>query len=653
MTLDHRQYRISQDGYPPHQSNTAPEPSRWRVFLLVFMPILLFSQLYVFLQPAVYQSSATILTVAPTSIDQTSPNADLQHVSIQRRILLGQATLERTATRLGATANEAGTWTAERLKNYFSVESVPDTNLLQLRAEGPDAAWLRKSVNAWIDSYLQLRAEFINENTEQITAEINEQLRRIERQLADKRDEIERFRVRHDIVSTESSDNLAPARLQGLNKSLNAALEEEVKAKAKLDAIRDALAQGKDVVPEADSQALAVLLQQAEKLREQLAEYQARYTADYIELNPNLRRVKEQLDAIKLKIADKIRSGKTYAEQDAENNYSAARQASLSIRQQMEDHKKKASDYTTQFGNLQALQQELSRLETLQQETKQRLVDLDVKQRQQYPQVDVVEWASRDDKPIRPIYWQESLAAFALCLAAALLAVVIVDYLNRKPAAPAAVPMTLGGIHLHQRPQAMLDLQPTTTVNLGQQPLTALTEDTSSRELTLPEMSSLFNSAEPQTRGIIALLLNGLAVDEILNLTNAGFDMLQQRIVITAQRKLPMTRCLAELIERDKLLPDWTSVDEINALICCAAIDGKLDHPERVDAETLRYTYILFLVRQGIRLADLTKITGPLPSSLLLELSRYSPEQTGLALESINLDYFPAYHPGPISTSRR
>ena len=395
---------------------------------------------------------------------------------------------------------------------------------------------------------------------------------------------------------------------------------------------------------------MAVLLQQAEKLRAQLAEYQARYTADYIELNPNLRRVKEQLDAIELKIADKIRNGKTYAEQDAENNYSAARQASLSIRQQLEDHKKKASEYTTQFANLQALQQELSRLESLQQETKQRLVDLDVKQRQQYPQVDVVEWASRDDKPIRPIYWQESLWAFALSLMTALLAVVIVDYLNRKPTAPPS--MSLGGIHLHQRPQAILDLQPAATINIDRQPRTALTENTSFRELTLPEMSSLFGSAEPQTRGLIALLLNGLSTDEILNLTEASLDNAQQRIVITAQRKLPMTQCLAELIERDKLLPDWTSVDEINALICCAAIDGKLDRPEHINAETLRYTYILFLVRQGIRLADLTKITGALPSSLLLELSRYSPEQTGLPLESINLDYFPTNYPGPNPTLR-
>lgn len=651
MIFDHRQYRISRDGYPPRQSSVVPGYSRWLIFLLVFVPISLASQLYIFLQPAVYQSLATILTVAPTGIDQTSPNADLQHVSIQRRILLGQAILEKTAARLGTSSNVASTLTAERLRNYFSVDALPDTNLLQLRAEGADADLLQQSVNAWIDSYLQLRAEFISENTEKITAEINEQLRRIERQLADKRREIEGFRVRHDIVSMENSDNHAPARLQGLNNSLNAALEEEVKAKAKLDAIREALAQGKDVVPEADSQALAVLLQQAEKLRAQLAEYQARYTANYIELNPNLRRVREQLDAIETKIADKIRNGKTYAEQDAENNYSAARQASLSIRQQMEEHKKKASDYTTHFANLQALQQELSRLENLQQETKQRLVDLDVKQRQQYPQVDVVEWASKEDKPVRPIYWQESLSAFALSLAAALLAVVIVDYLNRKPSVPA--PMSLGGIHLHQRPQAILDSQPTITTNLGRQSLTALAENTNSRELTLPEMSSLFGSAEPQTRGLIALLLNGLAVDEILELTDASLDKAQQRIVITNQRKLPMTQCLAESIERDKLLPDWTSVDEINALICCAAIDGKLDRPERIDAETLRYTYILFLVRQGIRLADLTKITGALPASLLLELSRYSPEQTGLPLESINLDYFPASHPLANSTLRR
>jgi hypothetical protein len=51
--------------------------------------------------------------------------------------------------------------------------------------------------------------------------------------------------LQHDILSLESTDNEAHARLQGLNNSLNAALEEEAKAKAKLDAIRAAIAKAK------------------------------------------------------------------------------------------------------------------------------------------------------------------------------------------------------------------------------------------------------------------------------------------------------------------------------------------------------------------------------------------------------------------------
>lgn len=376
-----------------------PRVRRWPVFLLIFLPCTLASQIYIFLQPAIYQSVATVLTMAATDLDQVSPAADVQHVSIQKQILLGSAILEKTAEHLQQHPDAGPSWTAEALRNLFAVTPQPETNLVQLQAEGPEPKFLQLAVNTWIDSYLKIRTAFIAKNTEKVVAELNEQLRRIARQVLGKRAEIEQFRLQHDILSTESADNQAHARLQGLNASLNKALEEEVKAKAKFDAIVDAISRNETVVPENDSQAMAVLLQQAEKLRDQLAAIEGQYTGEYIQLNPNLRRVREQLTEIEGKIAEKASTGKTFARQDAENNYAAAREAVLVIKQQMQAHKKQAADYTNQFAEHEAMQQELQRLETLQQDTQQRLVDIDVKQRQKYPQVDVVEWASLPESP--------------------------------------------------------------------------------------------------------------------------------------------------------------------------------------------------------------------------------------------------------------
>lgn len=637
MNNHSHEYQMASDGFDNQHLFRSPRLRRWIVFSLIFIPCILGSQIYIFMQPAIYQSVATVLTMAATDIDQASPEADLQHVSIQKQILLGAAILEKTAERLQQLPINTKSWSEDELRNLFSVVPEPDTNLVQLHAEGPEPQLLQLAVNAWINSYLKIRSAFIAENTEKVTMELNDQLQRIDRQVVDKRNEIDQFRLNHDILSTESADNQAHARLQGLNASLNKALEEEVKAKAKFDTVLDAISRNQTVVPESDSQSMAVLIQQAEKLRDQLAAIEAQYTRDYIDLNPSLRRVREQLIDIEAKITEKASVGKNFARQEAENNYAAARQSVIAIKQQMLEHKKLAADYTSQFTEHQALQQELEKLETLQRDTKQRLVDIDVKQRQKYPQVDVVDWASLPDKPIRPNYLQESLLAFAASLALALLAVLIIDYLNRESLQPA--PISLGGIHLHHQPQAMLDVsqyQP----QMVYDPLQALSKDDVAREMTKPEVLALYQAAEPSIQAVINLLFNGLSLPEILSLNPDCLDSQLLMIMIPERRNLVMTQSVAKLCASGFSFSNWLTAEEIETLLCCAAIDTGLHNPQQVNAETLRYTYMLYLVRQGIKLTDLTKIVGTLAPSQLMELGRFSPTQSSLPLELINLEYF-------------
>ncbi len=637
MTYEHQTYQISQDGFQNEAVIPRRQPRRWWVFLGVFLPTLIATQSLIFLQPAIYQSVATVLTMAPTDIDQTSPDADLQHVSIQKQVLLGPAILEKTAERLNRSPSDPTKWSVDGLKTLFSVSPLADTNLLQLRAEGPQPAALQSAVNVWIDSYLQARAAYVAEHTDKVTAEINGELQRIERQVGDKRHEIEQFRLQHSIVSLDSADNQAHARLQGLNKSLNEAMETEVKASAKLAAIRDAVSRGKNVVPEADGQLLAVLVRQAEKLREQLAELQANYTQEYIQLNPNLRRVQEQLGEIESKIAEKVSVGRHYAEQEAENNLAAAKQAVIAIEKQMAAHKQAAADYTSQFAEHQALQQELLRLETLQQDTQQRLVSIDVKQRQKYPQVDVVDWASLPDQPIRPAYLQQAALALAGCLLLGLLAVFVVDYLGRE-ADKVMVQPPMASIHLHQQPRQFLNAT-LSDQRLAHQPLPALAQQDNAVEITEQDLRQLFRSAEGPSKILIALLLNGLTVAEIISLSNEHVDLAARQINIPGLRTTAMTTYTFTVFSQLPLSLNWPTAEDVDALLCCAAIDAGLSDPEQVNATSLRYSYLLFLVRQGIKLSDLAKIVGPLPPARLVELSRFSPAQAGLALSEIDLDY--------------
>jgi hypothetical protein len=64
-----------------------------------------------------------------------------------------------------------------------------------------------------------------------------------------------------------------------------------------------------------------------------------------------------------------------------------------------------------------------------------------------------------------------------------------------------------------------------------------------------------------------------------------------------------------------------------------------LPDPEHINAEVVRFSYMLFLVRQGIKLSDLAKIFGSVSPARLVELGRFSPELPGIPVEEIDLDY--------------
>jgi uncharacterized protein involved in exopolysaccharide biosynthesis len=636
MSLNLNEYRVFGDTYKHFDTLQSRWPRRLFIFLSVFLPLFLVTQTYVFLQPAVYVSEASVLTTAATDIDQASPNADLQHVSIQKQLLLGQPILDKTLETLQK-QDSAEHWSSDALRTMFAVVPVVDTNLLKLVAEGSQPRALQHAVNAWLEAYRQARADYVAEISEKVTNTLNDELTRIELQINDKRRDINEFRLKHDILSVESADNLAHARLQGLNQSLNKALEEEVKAEARMDALHNSIAQGKTVVPDSDSKALAVMIEQAERLREKLEGLRSRFTDEYIRFNPSLRKLPEQLAELESKINTKLQSGGGIAVQEAENNYAAAHQAVATIQRQMTAHKQEAAEYTGQFAKHQALQQELQKLENLKQDIKQRLVDIEVKQRQKYPQVDVIDTASLPSKPIRPDYWLESAIAFAASLALGLLAVWMGDYLRREQPIPSME--TVSATQLpHEARQAFGGFSIPQAIYYD--PLKVLENDTGSRELSYAETAALFAAADHRTKQIIALLLNGLSDAEIMSLTADCFDLQQQSINIPlSERQLAMTHCTKALLAASGWQAIQSPLEEFDAILTCAAIDGGLFGAEQIKAETLSYTYTLFLIRQGIRLADLTKIIGPVSPSRLLQLGKFSPDGAGLPLEQIDRDY--------------
>lgn len=626
------------------------KPTRATIFTVVFLTCSLPALGYIFLQPAIYQSYATLLTVAKTAIDQVSREADVQHVAIQKQILLGPELLAETASRLQTSSaiEPAASLNVPIIRSMLDVRLVMDTNLVEMIAEGDHPFLLQRLINTWIDVYLDARAEEIEASRGATLRTVQEELTSLSEKIELKRQELNAFRQHNDITTIEQQDNEALARLKGLNESLNKASEEEVKAKAKLDAIKKSIARGQAVVPTEDTRTLSVLEQRAQELREELEELDRQYTREYMALTPSLKVIPEKLAALEKEILQLRQRGQSIVLSDAEQEYAAARQTAYAIQEQMNQHRQKAMEFTARFTEHEALKSDLERMEELFRDTQERLVQIETQHTGKYPYVDVIERAFLPTSPIRPDYKQNAVIALFASLLFALIAVWLIEFLTRKEQEKLSI--NLSGIHLYNQenlPHNILDgLAASAPQNLPKKPLQIAAEHIEINALLPEQIIRLFQAADIQEKQLLMLLLSGLTLGEIATLQNSNFNTEQRTLSIpgNSPRVIPLHPALATLfIEHGYCLTDpaGLSLNETNleALLACLQVDAGWALSDHIASETLRQTYILYLIKQGIRLSDLEQIVGYLAPTELSDYGASAPTGIKHPVGSINLFY--------------
>lgn len=632
---------------------TQLKPTRLVIFTTVFLFCLFISLSVIFLQPAIYQSYATLLTVAKTAIDQVSREADIEHVTIQKQVLLGPELLTATADRLKKGSDtEAGVeLTPSAIRDMLDVRPIADTNLIEMVAEGDNPALLPLLINTWIDVYLDARAQETAQSKGSTIAMMQDELSTLAKKIELKRFELDQFRQQNAIISAEQQDNEAPARLKGLTDSLNKASEEEVKAKARLDAIRKSIERGQTVVPSEDTRTLGSLEKRAQELREQLEELDRQYTREYMALSPDLKVIPEKLEELENKIQHIRHKGQSVVVSEAEQEYAAARQATRSIREQLDQHRKKAAEFTARFTEHNALKSDLEELEQLYRDTQARLAQVEAQHTGKYPYVDVIERAFLPHNPIRPDYLWNAMIATIVSLLLGLAAIWIFEFLMHKEQEKVAI--HLSGIHLHNQdnlnlPHDPLSVLPSTPVNLPEKSVQVL-EHTRISELTPQQITALFQSADLKEKQLLIFLLNGLTLSEITALQHNDVDLEGNSLTIrnintSNSRTIPLHPILAELYSKHGYcLIDPTgkrlSQEDLEALLSCIQIDAGLSAIQPISARILRNTYILYLVKQGIRLSDLEAITGYISPTELSDYGIYAPPGIKQPLDMINLFY--------------
>lgn len=616
--------------------------------LLIFAGTCLLSAtlglIYNYSRPPIYQSKATLLTSAMTAIDKTSAAADIQHVAIQRQILLGQELLEKTLERLKASdqLDPQLQLTVEDIRQALRVDPVAETNLVEMVAEGTHAYTLPMLINTWIDVYTAARAEEV-ENTIGATRRIVEtELQGLRDRIDVARLKLDEFRRNHDITSTGREENEAAARLNGLNKSLNQASEDEVKAKARLDAVRKAIERGQTVVPQESQNSLRHLEQRAQQLRERLAELDKRFTRDYLALQPTLKAIPGQLAKLEAEIQSKRNYGRDIVLDDAEQNYEAARQTAKEIRRQLDDHKKQAAEFTSRFAEHTALKTDLEGLEKLYRETQERLVQIETSHKEKYPQVHVIERAQLSLIPISPHYTRDAFIAVIGSVLFGIFSVWLFEYLTRKQQQQQQqAGITLSGIHMYgnlnpDRP----DLPHYPATPIEQQETPQALESPELRELSDRDLRDLLNAANLKGKQLIALLLSGLTLDEAASLTPGRIDLSRQVIELDAGRTLPVNPYLMSLFKQSGHYPAWladqaATPEDLAAILHYTVIDAGLSNPKEIDGDAIRHTYIVYLVRQGLRLSELEQVVGRLAPTVISSYGAYSPPRPGHGIDKI------------------
>lgn len=659
---------------PPGLERIGPTPSaqtpvlhlpwyrrrRVAVFLCTFLLLSLIGLSWSYSRPEIYRSSASILTTAPSEIDRlwredgaqensVSSEPDSAHIAVQNQILKDYSLLKEVRNRMnqsspGSTIKDFKT---SEIVNMLSVNPEPGSQLIELSAEGTDPLVLPELVNAWIETYKEFRAKHVNDATNATINALADQAATLEAQVGEKRQRLAIFRQQSDILTDEAAENQVLARLKGLNESLNEAEDDQVKTKARLDAIKAAIADGKPVFLENSSgneRRTAVLEEAAQVLREKLQSLEQQYTPEYIQLVPELKAVPEQLKAIEAKMARMGQSDQEVVLSEAQQAYSAAKQKAAAIRQQMDEHKATAQQFTAQFSQHEVLKNELGILAERLQATNDKLLQAKVKLHHKYPQIDVVRSAFLPDQPVSPNYLRDAASILGGAFLLALITVLLIEFLSPEPK-HLQPGITLSGIHMYpDTDTGQLPSMPQVQ-QLGQQNAVAKLETPIPRELTQEEIAKLWRHSPTKGKQLLSMLLGGISITEASTLTEDSFDLTRNTVTLDGAypRILNVSTSLKNALVESNNKPAWQdtefSIDDLGAFLICIAADADIEDHEQLNEGALRHTYLCHLVRQGTRLSELESVTGYLAPGVLNFYRQISPAGPGRPLAELDLDF--------------
>lgn len=617
------------------------------VFSCAFFPAVAASLTYVYTRPAEYRavtrlqiSPAAVVTQPTEAKDTPAVTTDAKSFLTEVQVLTSRPLVQDVLERLknGDDLPDLGSDPVSSAQRMLHTEPVEGTQVVQLSAEGPRPEFVARLVNTVTEAYRDHIADSYKGLASTTYSEVSDELRALEGEVAAKRDAINTFRNRYDIVSMEHKENDVLANIEGLSQTYTDANERLAKAQGHLQALRNSIAAGKAVVRAKDDPTLADLEQRTSVLREQWHDLQRRYTPGYLALDADAKSLQARLENLQDQLKSQHAASERAAFSEAQEDLAAAQAAVERLRKDIADNQKQAQEFATHLNEYKALREDLDHIEGMHRTALDRLTKLQASERERAPRLELLEAAAPSYEPWRPNYRLDAAISVAGSLVFGLFAAWFVDFITGSP--------RVSPVMLVQQSwaPAFLGSEPAREPRPLPPPGFAMLQapEPPPRELTDAEVAALVAAAtDEELRLVVIPLLMGVSAEELVALRWDDVDLDAGVISLSGEsaRTIPLQQPLRSVIvgrlrqQSDgvrTVLHDHhggrLTIEEVGRLVFYAADDAGLDRSHEVTPEVLRYTYICFLLRQGIRPADLGRIVGHIPQNdLVVYMQQHSP----------------------------
>jgi len=633
------------DAIPPHH--------RSRRRAITFVSALLFALasglIYVYARPPEYRAAARLkitpaAMVSEASDTKSTPSVGTDATSFlsEVQILTSRPVLETAFERLkekGPTPDFGADPVAE-IQRSMRAEPIPGTQIVELTADSHQQGLVAPLVNTVIDAYREQTAAVYRGSAVSSYSDVKDEIGKLDLEIRAKRQAVDAFRAQYDIVSIEHKENDVLAQIAGLNQSYTEARNRLAKAQAHLQALRNSIDAGTLVVRPKDDPVLTDIEQRASVLREQWQELQRRFTPAYLAFDPGAKSLQARLDALESQLKTQRATSARAALAEAQAEVAAAQTANEQLRQDVAENQKHAQEFATHLNQYKALQQDLDHLEGMHRAALDHLAKLQVSEKQRAPRIDVLQAASPSLEPYWPDYNRDALIAVAGSVLFGLFAAWFADFLSGPQTFPAFPPITLqhSWLPMLQGHDGIAPAATLTAPETARLPAPAPMP----RQLNDAEIAALIAAAKEDNRVAVLGLLSGLSADEVVALSWEEVDLADGMIRVAGAygRSIPIEDPFRGLLAaRRERQPEATgtvlrgrggiSVDaqQLREVVQHAAYDAGLDYPQEVTPPALRYTWLVFLLRQGLRAADVSEIAGPVShEELMASMEIHSPK---------------------------